>query len=150
MDPMVLTASLGGLVARSTASGWLLCVIGLFGVWRLYIIARPKMREIEQDGEEKLRAEMWKDIAALKQSRTELGGRVTRAEAKIAAQGVELGQQRFIINLVITELENVSPGNAIARQARILMDQVQPAAFARSAMKLDDELIDKLERETGT
>lgn len=136
------------LFARSTASGWLLCAIGiagLFGIWRLYVVARPKMLELEMDGEEKLRSEMWRDIAALKEAKTLMGERLTKAEAQIAAQRIEIGQQRFVLNLVITELENVSPGNPIARQARILMDQVQPAAFPMvRGTDQDRDLIDKL------
>lgn len=87
----------------------------------------------EADADTQLRSEMWKDIAALKIAKSEQGSRLTLAEARIAGQEVEIGQQRFILNLVISELENVSPGNAIARQARILMDQVQPSSFVKPA-----------------
>ena len=146
-----MNIDLTGMIARSTASGWALCAIGLaglFGIWRLYMIARPKMAQIEQDGEEKLRHEMWADIAGLKAAKSEMGARLTLAESKIATQQVEIGQQRFILNLVITELENVSPGNAIARQARILMDHVQPAAFGEAGSSFGTDLTDKL-AETG-
>lgn len=61
---------------------------------------------------------------------TALAERLTAAEAKIAAQTVRLGQQEFVLKLVITELDRVDPGNTVAKQARILLEQVQPAAFA--------------------
>jgi hypothetical protein len=45
-----MTAALLGLIGRSTASGWLLCIIGLMGVIQLTKILaaqRPKMKELE-------------------------------------------------------------------------------------------------------
>lgn len=140
---------IASMVQRSTASGWILCIIGLFGIWRLYVIARPKMRELEQNGEEKLRSEMWKDIAALKDAKADMSKRISAAEAEIAANRIEIGQQRFILNLVITELEVVSPGNAIARQARLLMDAVQPAAFVVHEPVKDRDLMDTLNETKG-
>lgn len=136
---------LAGMIQRSTASGWMLVIIGisgLFGIWRLYVIARPKMKQLEMDGEEKMRAEMWQDIASLKAAKNDIGLRLAKAEKQIAAQTVELGQMRFIINLVVSELEVESPGNPIARQARVLMDAMQSAGPAREAR--DGDLIDKL------
>lgn len=114
------------------------------GIIMLIIKQRPAMLKLEQDGEEKLRSEMWTDITALKIAKAEMGSRLTLAESELATQKVEIGQQRFILNLVITELENVSPGNAIARQARILMDQVQPAAFARAGRPFGADLTDRI------
>src|SRR3546814_15633527 len=62
-----------------------------------------------------------------------IAARLTKAEATIAAQAVRLGQQEFVLKLVITELDRVDPGNAVAKQARVLLEQVQPAAFAARA-----------------
>src|SRR3546814_2268131 len=45
-----------------------------------------------------------------------IAARLTKAEATIAAQAVRLGQQEFVLKLVITELDRVDPGNAVAKQ----------------------------------
>ena len=68
-------------------------------------------------------------IEALKVSKDETGRRLTMAETKIASQTVEIGQLRFISKLVVDEIERLDPGNSIARQARVLLETVQPAAM---------------------
>lgn len=81
----------------------------------------PTWKKTEQDGANKLRDEMWKDIANLKLAKEDQSRRLTIAETTIAAQTIKLGQQAFVINLVLDELERVNPGNTIARQARMLL-----------------------------
>jgi hypothetical protein len=128
----VRTASGGSI----NAGIWTLVglVVSTIGVVSMSVIKQwGPWKKGEVDADTQLRSEMWKDIAALKIAKSEQGARLTLAEAEIAGQKVEIGQQRFILNLVISELENVSPGNAIARQARLLMDQVQPSVFVRAA-----------------
>ena len=94
-----------------------------------WIKSRAPNRKIEVDADEKLRSEMWRDIEALKVSKEETGRRLTMAETKIASQTVEIGQLRFISKLVVDEIERLDPGNSIARQARVLLETVQPAAM---------------------
>ena len=100
-----------------------------FGVW---LKTRPVTRKIDVDADEKLRSEMWKDIEALKLSKEDTSRRLTLAEARVAGQTVQIGQQRFVLMLVIDELERVSPGNSVARQARVMLREVQPAAMPQA------------------
>jgi hypothetical protein len=156
-----METAIAGLIARSTASGWVLCVLALGGVIqlsRLLVLQRPKMAELNQQGEdrartgeEKLRSEMRNDmadlkveIAALKADKADVAIRLTRAESDIAGQKVEIGQQRFLLRLVVTELENVSPGNPIAKQARILMDQMQAVASEAPHVAFAPELTSQI------
>ncbi|MCW2763397.1 MAG: hypothetical protein JWR85_3598 [Marmoricola sp.] len=72
-------------------------------------------------------ARLRKDIDDLKLVNTNVTARLTVAETTIVWQTVRLGQQDFVIKLMTDELEVVSPGNAVARQVRALLDQVMPA-----------------------
>lgn len=99
---------------------------GAVGAW---IKARGGWIASEVDADAKLRSEMWKDIAALKAAKDDQSRRLTLAETKIASQTVEIGQLRFVSRLLVDEVERIDPGNAIARQARILFDTVQPMAL---------------------
>jgi hypothetical protein len=111
-----------------------------------WIKNRGGWRKIDIDAEERMRAEMWKDIESLKQSKDAQSRRMTIAEAQIAGQTIQIGQQRFVLTLVIDELERVSPGNSVARQARVLLREILPPAFtspeeighmAETMMKVD-------------
>lgn len=60
---------IAALFARSTASGWALCVIGvagLFGIWRLHVLARPKMLELEITRDTGLRQEFIDEMRQLR------------------------------------------------------------------------------------
>lgn len=124
--------SVGGLPFGWGAIGAIMGIINALGLGAIivaWIKSRAPNRKIEVDADEKLRSEMWRDIAALKVSKEETGRRLTMAETKIASQTVEIGQLRFISKLVVDEIERLDPGNSIARQARILLETVQPAAM---------------------
>jgi hypothetical protein len=95
------------------------------GIW---LKDRFQNRKLRVDSETKLRDEMWKDIANLKTAKEDSSRRLTIAETKISEQSSELGQLRFVVALVNAELERVSPGNAIAKQVRLLMDNLQTRA----------------------
>src|SRR3546814_12096496 len=80
-----------------------------------------------------------------------IAARLTKSEAAVGAQAVRLGQQELVLRLVITELVRVYPGNAVAKQARVLLEQVQPAALAARAAPTREEaaLLDKIDGETA-
>ena len=99
---------------------------GAVGAW---IKARGGWMKNETDADAALRSEMWKDIAALKSAKDDQSRRLTVAETKIASQTVEIGQLRFVSRLLVDEVERIDPGNAVARQARVLFDTVQPMAL---------------------
>lgn len=114
--------------------GWgaIMGVLNAFGIGAIvvaWIKTRAENKRVELDGDEKLRSEMWRDIEALKASKDGMSRRLTLAETKIASQTVELGQLRFVSRLVVNEIERLDPGNAIARQARTLLETVQPAGM---------------------
>lgn len=100
------------------------------GVVVAWIKNRGPWRKIAVEADEQLRSEMWKDIEALKLSKDAQSRRMTVAEAQITGQAIQIGQQRFILTLVIDELERVSPGNTVARQARVLLRDILPPALA--------------------
>ncbi|MDF0490043.1 hypothetical protein PX554_18065 [Sphingomonas sp. H39-1-10] len=61
-----MNAAIEGLVARSTASGWVLCILvvgGLFQQWRMWTSQRPKMRELENAEDASLRADLMRMLA---------------------------------------------------------------------------------------
>lgn len=121
--------SVGGLPFGWGAIMGIINALGLGAIMVAWIKSRAPNRKIEVDADEKLRSEMWRDIEALKVSKDETGRRLTMAETKIASQTVEIGQLRFISKLVVDEIERLDPGNSIARQARVLLETVQPAAM---------------------
>lgn len=121
--------SVGGLPFGWGAIMGIINALGLGAIMVAWIKSRAPNRKIEVDADEKLRSEMWRDIEALKVSKEETGRRLTMAETKIASQTVEIGQLRFISKLVVDEIERLDPGNSIARQARVLLETVQPAAM---------------------
>lgn len=94
-----------------------------------WIKQRAGYRKVDVDADEKLRSEMWRDIEALKASKEDTSRRLTMAETKIASQTVQIGQLRFISALLVDELERIDPRNSIARQARLLLDHIQPDAM---------------------
>jgi hypothetical protein len=109
-------------------------LIGLLNVFAggavvAWIRSRGGWKKAEIDSDAKIRDEMWKDIEKLKQAKDTQSRRLTVAEAQIAGQTIQIGQQRFILTLVIDELERVSPGNSVARQARVLFRDIQPQAM---------------------
>lgn len=99
---------------------------GAVGTW---LKARGGWMKTETDADAALRSEMWKDIAALKSAKDDQSRRLTVAETKIASQTIEIGQLRFVSRLLVDEVERIDPGNAVARQARVLFDTVQPMAL---------------------
>lgn len=121
--------SVGGLPFGWGAIMGIINALGIGAIMVAWIKSRAPNRKIEVDADEKLRSEMWRDIEALKVSKEETGRRLTMAETKIASQTVEIGQLRFISKLVVDEIERLDPGNSIARQARVLLETVQPAAM---------------------
>ena len=61
-----MNAAIEGLIARSTASGWVLCLLvvgGLFQQWRMWTSQRPKMRELENAEDASLRADLMRMLA---------------------------------------------------------------------------------------
>lgn len=109
----------------------LLGILNIFagGAVVAWIRNRGTWKKDEAENEGRLRTEMWKDIEKLKQAKDTQSRRLTVAEAQIAGQTIQIGQQRFILTLVIDELERVSPGNSVARQARVLFRDIQPQAM---------------------
>jgi uncharacterized coiled-coil protein SlyX len=143
MSPVVARAAADAVVkttsGESISNGiWTLvglAVAGTLTALGIWLKNRPagkladaEARKVELDGDEKLRNEMWRDIEKLKANKEETGRRLTLAETKIAAQESQIGQLRFLVALVNSELERVSPGNAIAKQVRLIMDDMQTLA----------------------
>ncbi len=65
-----MEAALVGLMGRSTASGWLLCIIGVVGVIGLFKILaaqRPKMKELEIGEDASIRAFMAAQMDGLRE-----------------------------------------------------------------------------------
>ena len=88
-----MEAILAGLIARSTAAGWLLCALGLAGVLKLGQIAvnqRPKMKELETQAEESLHAALLARVSRveelLESERSGRSGDRRELESKIERQ----------------------------------------------------------------
>lgn len=145
-----------GAVNAASAGGGFAGVL-LAGRWLLnWLTGRFDKRQEMLDAQDArvdqewraIRESMRAEIDALKAAKAVFERRLTTAEGLIATQTVRLGQQEFVLKLVITELDRVDPGNAVAKQAKILLEQVQPAAFAtRSAPTAEEAaLIDRIDR----
>lgn len=109
------------------------------------------------DGRDADFARLRNDITDLKEANVDVAARLTAAELTIAWQTVRLGQQDFVIKLMTDELEVVSPGNAVARQVRTLLDRVHagvavppvnitPAADDREAIRTTMERLHSVGR----
>lgn len=129
---------------------------GTLGAWiKSRADERVKLAEIrvtadkaESDSETQLRQEMWKDIEALKLSKEDQSRRLTLAETRLIEQSVELGQHRFLLKLVTDELDRVSPGNPVAKQAREMLRDMQRSALpAAEEIGPMAEIVAKLCRE---
>lgn len=115
-----------------------------------WIKTRNESKKLDQDGDTRLRSEMWTDIANLKLAKEDQSRRITLAETKIASQTVQIGQLRFISSLLIDELERLDPRNSIARQARFMLDTVQPDAMPNAEEVAPmAEIMAKLSRTEG-
>lgn len=133
-----------GLLAPTLPPVKRLTALGIWIKWG------PTWKKTEQDGEGRLRDEMWKDIANLKLAKEDTSRRLTIAETTIAAQTIKLGQQAFVINLVLDELERVNPGNTIARQARMLRKMQANAMPHPEEIGPMAEVMSKLCKEPGS
>lgn len=140
--------ALMGTVATTLLGG------GVLGVW---IKTRAEMKaaetaraKVDIDGDAQLRREMWEDIAKLKLSNKDVARRLADAEQRLVGQSVELGQHRFLLKLVTDELDRVSPGNPVAKQAReMLMDLQRQAMPMSEEMAEISEMVAKLCRTDG-
>lgn len=110
----------------------LINALGLSGALTWWIRGRSTTMKIELDADAALRGEYAEhlenvkaDVQRLLVRDEEKGRRLTIAETKISQQDSQIGQLRFLLSLMNAELERVSPGNAIARQVRIMMDDLQ-------------------------
>lgn len=113
----------------------LINALGVGGALTWWIKSRGGWKKNDDDAETQIRREMWADIAALKESKEKQAvrlenqsRRITLAETALSQQASEIGQLRFLIALAAAELERVAPDNPVARQIRLVMDQLEAAA----------------------
>ena len=107
----MLQAGLSGMIERSTASGWMLCVIGLFGIWRLYVLAQPRMRELKQAREADLLRERASEMAAMRE-------RLEKLEAERAVDRHRLNNVTACLDALLMLLET-APEKAAEHVKRI-------------------------------
>lgn len=131
MTDLFGSLNLGGMMARSTASGWLLCIIGLFGIWRLYVLSRPRMRELDIGENSGLRKEFIEEMAALRE--------------EVAGLRVENGELRREIRALHGIIDGM-------RRGQLQADLSEHSAMARQLPGLTAEMdraLDALERVKG-
>ncbi|RSV15695.1 hypothetical protein CA235_07535 [Sphingomonas sp. ABOLF] len=127
----MMFAGLESMIARSTATGWWLCGIGmagLFGMWRIYVMLRPKMEELKQKAEAAERDDKNNDINRLEARIIALESKVDQAETKAdqaeaKVHAVEMKQVSTLaaFRLVASELQRHDPDNPVLRQAMDLI-----------------------------
>ena len=159
MNPQIAAQVAGAAVktanGESISTGiWTLVGIvasGVLAAIAAWMRFGPVWKKTEQDGDTQLRSEMWKDIEALKQAKENQSRRLTVAETKLSEQASQIGQLRFLVALLNTELERVSPGNPIAVQVRVVMEQLQMQASSSHANDVGEmaETMSKLCKEIG-
>ncbi len=113
-----------GILSKGTASGWTLCVIGLvglFGVWRILVLQRPKIREMEMGEDAKLRTERRDDITALNDRIALLERKVDDANTSAHNTEMRLVSTLAAFRLLASELQKVDPDNPVLKQAMDLI-----------------------------
>jgi len=125
-----MTSALSEMVARSTASGWILCLLVAGGLIKIFINQRPKMKELDigQDGEiraffatqiEGLRSE----ILALREENTAL-----RSEIR-SLHGVIDGMRRENLQIGISTQRAVVqslPVDFVPDGLKAALDRIEP------------------------
>lgn len=116
-------------LAASTITGWTLCalgMLGLFGIWRIYVLQRTKMRELDIGEAESLRAAFVGEMTAL---RAEISG----LREENAGLRAEVRQLHGIIDGM--RRQNLQAGNSAARAvAEALPEEIIPPA-TRAALE---------------
>src|SRR3546814_7331275 len=104
VDTAVAAASAGGGFAGVLlASRWLLnWITGRYDKRAERIDAQDEKVDLQWQA---IREAYARDNETLRKDMAAIAARLTKAEATIAAQAVRLGQQEFVLKLVITELE---------------------------------------------
>jgi chromosome segregation ATPase len=99
-----MNAALEGLIARSTASGWVLCALvvgGLFQQWRMWTSQRPKMRELSDAADSSLRHDLMEQIDKLWR---QLSDERRECDKQIDAMQVEIKTLRDKIDGLVRQL----------------------------------------------
>lgn len=113
-----------GILSKGTASGWTLCVIGLvglFGIWRIYVLQSPKRREQDIAEDAQLRVEKRDDIAKLTDRIALLERKVDEANTSAHMTQMKLVSTLAAFRLLASELQKVDPDNPVLKQAMDLI-----------------------------
>lgn len=142
--PVVIGSAVSEMIARSTASGWVLCVIGITGVFALFKILagqRPQMREMEikrdaaeREADEKRDAEiraffstqigdLRSEILALRQENTALRAEIRELHGVIdgmsrQATQVGISTQRAVVESL--------PRDIVPQSTLAALDRIDP------------------------
>jgi sensor histidine kinase regulating citrate/malate metabolism len=137
-----MEAALVGLMGRSTASGWLLCIIGVVGVLTLLKILaaqRPKMKELEIGEDASIRAFM---AAQMNELRDEIKG--LRVETKdLRDENHELRREVKSLHGVIDGMRRDALQAGISTQRAVV--ESLPPGFVPAATK---EALDRIKGTT--
>lgn len=110
------------------------------GVWTLVLIAvitlikvSPALKKLAMDENAQLRQDRRQDyrdlkgeLEVLKSDFSAVNVRTEAMERYGAAVSLRLGQLEFVFSLVMEELEQIAPGNDIAKRARMLVSSLYP------------------------
>ncbi len=130
-----MEAAIAGLIGRSTASGWLLCIIGLAALAKLaqlVVLQRPKMREMDISEGGILRTAIAAEMSGL---RDEVAG--------LRKENSDLRAEVRALHAIIDGMRREALTGQLATQtamARGLGDAVPPATRAT---------LDRLDAMTG-
>jgi predicted nuclease with TOPRIM domain len=133
-----MEAALSALMGRSTASGWLLCIIGLAGVLqlgRILAAQRPKMKELEIGEDASIRAFM---AAQMNELRDEIKG--LRVETKdLRDENHALRKEVKDLHAVIDGMRREAVAAGISTQRAVL--ESLPVGFVPPSTK---EALDRI------
>lgn len=116
------------LWAKSSLSGWVLVVIGLFAVWQQYIRRGPAMRKLDNEEDAANAAVDATLRAEARADNDKLGERIAALEAKVettsqTAHNLELKliSSLTAFRLIAGELQKLDPSNPVLKQAMDLI-----------------------------
>lgn len=129
-----MSSAISEMIARSTASGWILCLLVAGGLIKLVINQRPKMKELEIGEDEGIRAFFATQIEGLRVEIKDLREENTALRNEVRTlHGVIDGMRREALQVGISTQRAVVdslPRDFLPESTRAALDRIEPTRDA--------------------
>lgn len=129
-----MSSAISEMIARSTASGWILCLLVAGGLIKLVINQRPKMKELEIGEDEGIRAFFATQIEGLRIEIKDLREENTALRNEVRTlHGVIDGMRREALQVGISTQRAVVdslPRDFLPESTRAALDRIEPTRDA--------------------